>query len=171
MRFRPETGILLATLGMAAGALTLTGAAAAAAVPGGAVPGGAAWAPRAAHQTTHAGDALAGNPAAVGSATPGRPGPAPDPKPSPPAPAVPPSSQRAPAAPNGGPHAGPNAGPNAGPHAGPNAGPHGDGQGGVTAHTGERVWLLGGLGLALAATGVVARAAIRSRTESSRTER
>ncbi|MFJ9579115.1 hypothetical protein ACIRQF_22390 [Streptomyces sp. NPDC101191] len=162
MRFRPETGILLATLGMAAGALTLTGAAAAAAVPGGAVPGGAAWAPRAAHETTHAGDALAGNPAAVGSATPGRPGPAPDPKPSPSAPSVPPSSQRAPAAPNSGPHAGP--------HAGPNAGPNGDGQGGVTAHTGERVWLLGGLGLALAATGVVARAAIRSRTESSRTE-
>ncbi|MFJ9807986.1 hypothetical protein ACIRTB_07135 [Streptomyces sp. NPDC101158] len=137
MRFRSETGILLATLGMAAGALTFTGAATAAAVPGGAVPSGAARAAWAAPGITHAGDA-----------------------------SVPPSSQRVPATPNGGGHAGPHTGPHAGPHAGPN----GDGQGGVTAHTGERLWLLGGLGLALAATGVVAGAAIRSRTESSRTE-
>ncbi|QES00439.1 isopeptide-forming domain-containing fimbrial protein [Streptomyces venezuelae ATCC 10712] len=50
----------------------------------------------------------------------------------------------------------------------PAPGPHGDGRGGAMAATGgngERLWLLGALGLALAATGVVAKAAMRGRRD------
>ncbi|MEU4081303.1 hypothetical protein DEJ45_16175 [Streptomyces venezuelae] len=50
----------------------------------------------------------------------------------------------------------------------PAPGPHDDGRGGAMAATGgngERLWLLGALGLALAATGVVAKAAMRGRRD------
>ncbi|MER8041922.1 hypothetical protein [Streptomyces sp. NPDC094032] len=50
----------------------------------------------------------------------------------------------------------------------PHPGPQGGTRGGAMAETGaggERLWLLGGLGLALAATGLVARAAVRGRRE------
>ncbi|WP_318208573.1 hypothetical protein [Streptomyces sp. SJL17-1] len=49
----------------------------------------------------------------------------------------------------------------------PAPGPHGNGGGSMaeTGGNGERLWLLGALGLALAATGVVAKAAMRGRRE------
>ncbi|WP_329281397.1 DUF7927 domain-containing protein [Streptomyces sp. NBC_00691] len=50
----------------------------------------------------------------------------------------------------------------------PAPGPHGNAAGGSMAETGgngERLWLLGALGLALAATGLVAKAAMRGRRE------
>ncbi|MFE5947405.1 hypothetical protein [Streptomyces sp. NPDC056480] len=49
----------------------------------------------------------------------------------------------------------------------PGPGPHGNGGGSMaeTGGNGERLWLLGALGLALAATGLVAKAAMRGRRE------
>ncbi|MEV5973772.1 hypothetical protein [Streptomyces sp. NPDC051921] len=140
-RFRTATGILLAALGMAAGTLTIPSAAPAAADRGRVAHG----APR----TAHPGDLSAARKAA--GAHPGLDGPATGPEPAPPdrSPSSPAPTTPRPAPPS--------------PDPGPRAGAHGGAQGGTTTRTGERLWLLGALGLALAATGAVAMAAARAR--------